>query len=541
MNTDALSPLLSLAAFPPIEVEHHDGFPGQRAAESAALAAYRDALAAGDPSPMAHGEALRAYLTQAQLAQVALLPDPVPAVHRRVSGAMVREMSSGSAHILPDETRADAGVVSADGAARAAADRKALLDDAGLALPPPVYAIGSRVNGTGSARARWFREQFDALPTTSDACAALAQTVAGEKREDVPVELPQLHAEDDGALEGPDGARWYAEPEALESLVRRAGFGDAARFLGRAAPDLRATNLNRMLAGTATPDPVGEPVEAVLRTRRSGGARAIFAVVSPSYTRLDADEIAAVVAGGVPAGTRAEVAYDGTRTRIEVLAHSTVQPADYVAGEVFRVGVVVRSSDDGSAAVKVYPVAWSNLCLNLYILGAGAGVVTTLRHVGDRARIVAQFRDAFVQGLSRIEHFLAAWNVATRDELDAIARAAGASADVSEQAAGFFRAALPRLRSLGASTRSAEGLVTDLVTMHGLDASSATKRAPLTRASLVAAFTRFAHQLRDPFEADAITTDASELLYDDRPLTWAPAPTKAAKAPKTHRIERGCP
>ncbi|MBP7551776.1 MAG: hypothetical protein KA761_15900, partial [Gemmatimonadaceae bacterium] len=277
--------------------------------------------------------------------------------------------------------------VDAVGLARSEADKLAA-ERAGFAPAPTVYTRGLRVIQAGVDAAEASRADFDRKPKVSEACETFRGRIASEKRQDVATDAVAIAMHDDGKIHdlsggyaGPAGMptrtgfpEMRLEQGAFENLVSRLGYGGGRYLADKCTPELRAHNVNAQrdrlddeqeaervrAAEVAAEQKTANkwaPRQVVLRTRRDRAAkdptaRSTFAVVSPTYAPFDADLVAEAIAQATPPEARGSIAYDGRRTRFEILFQSTVQPRHFVAGEFFRAGVIVRTDDTGGGSVR---------------------------------------------------------------------------------------------------------------------------------------------------------------------------------------------
>lgn len=470
--------------------------------------------------------------------------------------------------VTPSMPNIEAGQVDSVGAARSRRDADALLA-AGFSPSDPVYERGSRVNETGVANARRSRIDHEQKPLVIDATTDLIARIRAERRRDVVVNAGNIGMSDDGRIVVTGGKVGGADIDdvavavnrsAFKSLVNRLGYA-GADYLARLPIKARAANVNMWRSVISGSDPelaaeaqqiaaalgrsaVGDAEECKLRLRtKRDGTEEAFAVVSPSYTSFDADLIADAVrrtcmttptmSTSLDGETfqadlsqaRGRLTYDGTKTRMEVMFHSDIRPEVYVAGEFFKAGVLIRTDDTGGGSCKVVPVVWQNRCLNLIILEAVKGEEISILHLGDIASRTKKFEAAFQKSLRSIAHFLKAWGNACRENvLEATGRAfANVPSSVDAALPGLFNGILEQ--KLVAIPGKRREVVNALVEQWRADDSGA-KVHGLTRASLVNAFTRYAHtiQMDDPWAEDEIERDAGRLLFGRGQGTPGPVP-----------------
>lgn len=410
---------------------------------------------------------------------------------------------------------------------------------AGFSPAQPYYDRGSPVIDLGVANAKKKRREWERMPSTREGCIELRDTVRDEKRHEVIAEACNLSMLQDGQLHASirteDGIRTEQSlpltEAALNGLTSRLGFG-GGQYLGRCWPSLRAHNVNAWIdrrraergeaeiAGRAEAEATGkvykpsDDLELRLRQRLNARSQSkeIYAVVSPDYADLDTDMIAEALAEACPPEARGRVTYDGTRARIEMLFHSTVQPDKYVAGEFFRAGVVIRTDDTGGGSISGNAYIWQNLCLNLLCIDRSSAGAFRIRHMGDRDQLIVAFRKGFETALHSISHFRKAWGFAVEEDVVAQVRRDhdDAPARIEDVLPGIFNGIVQReLVPVFARKDAAVPLLMDA---WGRDTSGA--KGP-TRAAIVNAFTRYAHEAIDvdPWKEDEIARSAGRLLY----------------------------
>lgn len=423
------------------------------------------------------------------------------------------------------------------GLARSAADI-AKLTAAGFSMMDPLFDRGTMVLGVGVDNARASRAEYEALPLVRDVCASLMKRIVAEQRRNVDVQARDVSMTAAGRVVlGAHGEHAVGE-HGFSGLVERLGYGGAA-YLIKCPPALRAHNVNaqrNLLAGAedkVIADAIdkrwsdartkAEPRRLAARVRGPEKNPEIFAVVSPGYPTFDADEIAQAFSQAMPPDARGTVRYDpgSTGARFEALFQSTVAPEHFVAGEVFRTGIRVRSSDSGDGAIVVRAIAFQNLCLNLIVIDNATREIARIRHVGSVDKLRTEFVKAMAKAKGAIGPFLKQWGYACEEDVVATLRADGVKIPEKhdEIMRGVFASVLAsrRVRFPRIAGKGREGVVDDLVTAWRKDASSATaKHAGITRAAVVNAITRAAQgwlNSLDPWATDAIEIDAAKLLW----------------------------
>jgi hypothetical protein len=329
------------------------------------------------------------------------------------------------------------GQVSAEAAARAVADAE-YLRSLGMACPPPVYAPGAALVGIGRENLTRSHADWAEQPTMIRAMAELAETIRAEDRQDVLLDREPVPMDADGQLRvwsvgGPGGA--WIEPAALDDVAVACGLPrGSAPLLSHLRAEDRASVWSAYSAGGERRTEPRDPEPWVARTRVGpGGTRGIFAAVSPGYRAFDADQIADLVRvamGQVPGGhaCRAEVTYDPVEASIVIDGTWHVDHvSDFGAGDTFKAGFRLRSSDNGGGSIRVAPTATRNLCLNLIVLDHGSGTEERIVHRGDARAIADRLARAVVRVGRGMDRFLRRWGYATEH---GTALAEGADLDV---------------------------------------------------------------------------------------------------------------
>lgn len=468
---------------------------------------------------------------------VAALEEPAaqPTISRRAPVAGLRIAGVGALEV-------EGGRMDLIGQARSTIDKEAA-EAVGFAVAPTIYDRGTRVIDTGIANAIASRQEWEAMPLARENCAALAQRIQAEDREDSVSLIRQCMMQDDGRIyaahvDEPAAVSKYSISEpAFGSFVQRMNVPGGSRYLVACWPELRAHNVNEWVARIGAAEKRAEAAAHVakvalqsapldvrfrhrLPSRPEATDREIFAVVGPGYADFDADQISEALAIATPPEARGRVTYDGRRTRWEILFQSTVQPRHFVAGEFFRAGVIVKTDDTGGGALIGNAVLWQNLCLNLIIVDVAETAHFAIRHTGEVGALADKFRKQFARAMGSIDHFLRAWDYAVEDDVIAnvskVAQAAGRSVptDAEEFMAGIFRDTIER-ELVPVRGRKTEDAVRGLMKAWGEDTSGA---AGPTRAAVANAFTRYAHAsgTMDPWAEDEIQRGAGSLLRRTR-------------------------
>lgn len=470
------------------------------------------------------------------------IPDIKP-IDRQIVTAPIAPVDSRPVAPVVQFPTTKPGEVDLVGKLRATADQH-LAEDLGFAPKAPIYTIGTRVLQLGVDNARAMQVEHDKKPLAQDVARHLVRLVQAERRQDLSVKLTsELRLDNDGQLRVPGDTVLHSssvlklDASCFSSILTRLPCVSGAAYLINCPSDLRAHNFNfwaQELGNREFKDAKRKVSKTVLRTRNAeGGGREAYAAVSEHYTAFDADKIGEALAIAFPPDARGSLDYDGERVRIEGLWRTDIAPEEFVAGEIFKAGVIVRTDDTGGGSIRVQSVIWRNLCLNLIILDKAIGVDIRLRHMGGVKELARAFQDAFRKALASIEPFRKAWGSAMAERDDVLVqRAAGTTSEsiegrpVSEVLPGLFTGILDRELVKVAGRK--KDIVAKLVELHAQDERAA--EYGVSRASIVNAFTRYAHVIEsDPFAADTIREGAGKLLSSQGGRQPAPLPyVKAA-------------
>lgn len=415
---------------------------------------------------------------------------------------------------------------------------------AGFKVATTLFAEGTEVVQLGVENATLSRQAWEKLPEAGKALRELGRRVRAEQREDLVVpsravelvgplgDTVRLAADCDshagteyrletmGMDEDDEGRKIKGPMSAFDLLCRAQGFGNGASFLRDCSADLRKSTFNAR---------VGEakPSEMKLRTRTVGGNRGIFAVTGPKYQPLDPDLVVETIAANVPEGARAEVVYHQTEARgvADILFHSDVRPDDYACGEIFKAGFRVRWDDCSRGALNIDALVWRNLCLNLIIVDLAALKLAKVVHAGDFAKRLQAVAAGLSKGTEAIGHFLKRWGFAKADVLDPQAgrvqvvpskvedAKTWAECSTEERLAGVFQG-LATTGRVPVLVKQIPGLV-DAYRKDAL-----TSGDTITRAGVVNALTRYAHESMDRWSGDALERAAGQLTWAQGPVAF---------------------
>ena len=135
----------------------------------------------------------------------------------------------------------------------------------------------------------------------------------------------------------------------------------------------------------------------------------MYALVTEKYAPHDADEIAAEIARLIPSECRGDFQYLGDGGRFEVNAE-LARPFK-VRGDLHKIIITVRSSDNGSLGQRVFFKAFRQKCTN-GIAVVQKSLILNTRHVGDRSTLQKQFQRGIAMAGEAIESFTELWGTA---------------------------------------------------------------------------------------------------------------------------------
>ncbi len=478
------------------------------------------------------------------------IPDDAPAVLTdEVIGTAVLVSGEEATKViaaLATEEVVPGHIVTTEGKLRSMIDF-AEAEAEGFAPRQTLYERGTAVIQAGADNARRSRLAWGDLPEVDSYCSDFMERIKAENRSDRSVEVHKLRMTVDGRIGVPSGSTMgtmmdsadkaeLITPTAFQALTTRLGYGGAA-YLQRCEPLLRQGNFNywgdqftrentEAEIAALNANEKYEPKSLVLRSRKGKGAREVFGVVTDHYTSFDVDKIAEAYSKALKgSGARGRVTYDGNKARFEALFHSDIQPEKYVAGEFFKAGIIVKTDDTGGGSLRCSAVVWQNLCLNLMVIDRAEQPLFRIRHMGSVDELAKRFSAGIEAGQKKLSHFLKVWGFAIEENIIAEARKIDSDVpqSIEEALPGFFRGILERELVLVKGQR--EKTVDSLLKMYEKDESAARRDDYITRASLVNAFTRFAHEVNDdPWEEDEIQQAAGALLYGRGDKAPAPLP-----------------
>ena len=248
------------------------------------------------------------------------------------------------------------------------------------------------------------RKQFEAMTDLADACEQLASNVEAEKRRDDVLKLADLRIDTLGALVAsqrgeiiPGAPRLEMMEQSWSQLINRAPQYVPSRLRSNANSWLRDSNATAVARSMEAP---------------GGKARECYALVTEKFQPHDADLVAHEVARAMPADCKGQIKYMGDGGRFEIEA-VLARPFD-VGGDIHRVIIGVRSSDDGTMSQQIWFKAWRLKCLNGMFI-ADKKLLRRVWHKGNAGKLQQQFADGLVMARNAIESFSAHWKRAQQE------------------------------------------------------------------------------------------------------------------------------
>ncbi len=270
-----------------------------------------------------------------------------------------------------------------------------------------------------------------------------------------------------------------------------------------------------------------------LRTRVQNGERTLYATVGEDFPPIDVDMVAAIArfaCSQIDGDLRARCDYDGRNVRITIISHSTVDPRLYVAGEVFRASAFLGTDDTGGGAIWGYGALDRNLCRNLIILQNSKAGAFRVEHRGmDMEKLINEIVDGVKHAFASVAVFAELWSGACESALY-LPEGVTSAPKVLREAAEVFalnaaamvtkrdRSGKHLLSMRGSSDASrVQNLVPSLLGMWRKEmeepSSAMINHNGLTRAALVNAMTRYAHEVEgDAFRGSELEREAGDLL-----------------------------
>ncbi len=414
--------------------------------------------------------------------------------------------------------------ISSTGLLRAMID-EASATESGFSVAPPLFAIGTKVNELGVENFAASRLEFEAKPDVSTACSKLIAQIQSEDRREAVVSTNELVILPNGLLTRKQSGSsvykggYHMSPKSFQQIMGHTNASGGVSYLESCPAVLRAHNANYWLSA------VNSTKESKLRTRtvfnNQVHQKEVFAVTTPSYTSFDADKLGELVAKFVPGDAKCDIVYDGIKTRFTVLFHSDINPADAVAGEIFKAGIVIKTDDSGSGSIRVQSMVFRNLCLNLIVIDKAVQNIVRRKHIGDYSQIEAIISEGITRAYSTVAIFADRWGIANKESIMA------STFDLEHNDTNSVRH--------GLSTELAmAGLMNGLVERELVPISRSRKdtisglmdawqeEPAMTRTGVVNAISRFAHEgkHKNPWVEDDYQESAGNILFSTKPLPW---------------------
>jgi len=359
---------------------------------------------------------------------------PTPVVKApRTRKAAAPSVADGGAGVLHSDAsrttgRRESSIVVSDVAVARIARHEELLSTIGIALPPPVYAAGSKVLAVGEDNFRTSRLAWEEQTPVIDGLEGVKAAVAAENRIDTAVLMSSIRMLPNGRITKGMGEGLAVEESGFRHLLQGMGdiFPRALPVLLKAPVELRASFFNEMMERYSNELVAadGSPKTMKLRTRDYNGVRSVFAVTSTTYGVRDADAIATdIIAGlhGAAEDARGTVVYDPETTNLRVNAtwHAN-RVVDFAAGDVFQLGATYSSNDARGGSIIVDGTAWRNRCLNLLIIGEASANLLRRRHRGNMQSVAAEITAKTELVVEMFNQFADSWGVLRNTEVKAV-------------------------------------------------------------------------------------------------------------------------
>lgn len=321
---------------------------------------------------------------------------------------------------------------------------------AGFNPKDPVFKLGDAVIDVGRENAHKSRQEWEGGLKPEEAVGQMIDTIQDEKRSDLMWDLNEFQMSKSGNIRA--GSAWHRPNlRALRHLSELGGFSTGARYLTEAcSPELQAINFNhqfkdrseerrqeliadfeKLSAEDQKKKPLDTSWTARVRTRVmekpiTGDKpvnREVFAMTSPSYAPIDFRDIGEMTVDAINrigGDARAVVKYDRDDAKgiIDFTFHSNLLPANYSAGEFFKMGMRLKWDDAKQGAVLGSAWLLRNLCLNLYILHNSEVDVFRIIHAGSPKSRLERLAEGILKMLSMGEHFISKWSKASAYTID---------------------------------------------------------------------------------------------------------------------------
>ena len=466
-----------------------------------------------------------------------LPPEPEPEVQPEpVKTEPEPEIQAQPAPAPVDNSQADDGKVSDAAATRIAAQHVAI-KSVGLAVGELWFPPGTPLyQDSKSTAARMVREA-DNLPKASTALPALVARVASENRRDVLIsDVTQVRMDPTGAFILPGEAtpvrptkRGIQSIQAdlgisvVDSLqAARNRFADPAPAISGIAAAWNAWADNVQAERSDT----DKPKSRLARVRNVDGSPVLYALVSDGYANeIHTGDVALHVyemLTSLNIDPATALQYSGDKIQIDLVFPTPVDPGELHVGDCWKIQIRVRSDDTGQGSLRVSTGLFFARCRNFSVSITEQSEMNK-RHTGDSAMLARLLREAIGSAHTKVQPLIAAWNASVGDNLlDSLPASSPArNLTLEEALPGWTRAMLATPEMVAVLPRKngeTARLVADAWKKDTGPGSLHDGKA--TRAGLVNAFTRYAHESAEPWAQDAVERIASSYLDPRKAIGW---------------------
>lgn len=299
---------------------------------------------------------------------------------------------------------------------------------AGLRLPDTRVQEGEALIPAGEEKLRSMREDLANLPTLSEAADAMGRLALIERPRSFPVNLSEIRMSAvDGAITRGKGALGMSR-RALAHMcdfLAPSGVRTPEHALASLSPKVRAAAFNEWADGAARVRANGKQKDprVVLHTwKPQGGPRAIRAVTSTVYARLDDHQLVkalaeAAGAGILPAGAKARVTVADSRTDVELVW--PMMAREIRVGDVLHAAARLMHSHVKDSGVHTFLELLRALCFNLTTAPTEdvSDDASSFSHVGKAEAILQKAIAAMARNVRRAEPFIQAFGDAGKRPL----------------------------------------------------------------------------------------------------------------------------
>lgn len=430
----------------------------------------------------------------------------------------------------------DDGAVNEAAAARIAAQHEAIRK-AGLAVGELWYPPGTPLYAYSKETAARMVREADSLPKASVALPALVARVASENRRDVTIaDVTQIKMDATGAFIIP-GEPVACRPtkrgiqsvqadlgiSVVDSLqAARARFRDPSLAVAGIAANWNAWTDN-VQAERSEKD---KPKARLARIRNVDNEPVLYALVSDGYANeIHTGDVALHVwemlqSLGMDPATALQ--YSGDKIQIDLVLPTPVDPGELHVGDCWKIQIRVRSDDTGQGSLRVSTGLFFARCRNFSVSMTEQSEMNK-KHTGDSAMLARLLREAIGSAHTKVQPLIAAWNASVSDNLlDALPASSPARGMSLEEALpGWTRALLATPEMVAVLPRKNGETAKAIVNAWKQDTGPGSLHdGKATRAGLVNAFTRFAHESADPWAQDTIERIASSYLDPAKAIGW---------------------